>query len=355
MEKKCPKRLWGNWCVLVLGAMVSLIATTTEIQATEAQTASMDACLADLFNSAPDNMTIGEMRAHCTDEIQKVASSEESAEGIVNERLHIDQENILKPFTLMAHRQNYILLAAHNFVGYSEDEYVEASGDDGLIPDDTEVQFQLSIKMPLAVDLFGTDVDIFGAYTVRSFWQLFNSDETPGGRDISSPFRETNHEPEVWIQTDPDFSIFGFESVIAAFGFNHQSNGRSGTLSRSWNRLFADFVFQKGNFAFSFRPWYRIQEDREDDDNPDITDYLGHGDIHFAYKWDDHVFTLLSRNNIESGFSKGAIEAGWSFPLWGFPYLKGYLQYFSGYGESMIDYDRYVNRLGLGLILTDLL
>ncbi len=311
---------------------------------------SMESCLSEKIAKAPDDMTVGQMRAECNEEMGTVVKK-----GVVNQRVQIDRENILKPFTLMAHRQNYILLAAHNFSGYSNKEFIEAFGDDGYEADDTEVQFQLSIKMPLAVDMFDTDVDIFAAYTVRSFWQLFNDETTPGGTDISSPFRETNHEPEIWVQTNPDFDIFGFDLVNAAAGFVHQSNGRATTLSRSWNRVFANFIFQNGNLAVGIKPWFRIEEDSEDDDNPDIDDYLGHGQITLAYKWDDHVFTLMSRNNIESGFSEGALEAGWSFPLWGFPYLKGYVQWFSGYGESLIDYDNYVNRLGVGLILTDLL
>jgi phospholipase A1 len=61
----------------------------------------------------------------------------------------------------------------------------------------------------------------------------------------------------------------------------------------------------------------------------------------------------MSRNNLESGFSRGAVELGWSFPLGGYPYMKGYAQYFYGYGESLIDYDRITNRIGLGVSLTD--
>lgn len=318
----------------------------------------MENCLAELFATAPDDMTVGQMRSACSEKIAVVeepAAAAEEQPGVTAQRIRVDKDNILKPFTIMAHRQNYILLGAHNFAGYSADEYIEAFGDEGAIPDDTEVQFQISLKVPLGVDLFDTDVDIFAAYTMRSFWQLFNTGTTPSGRDISAPFRETNHEPEVWVQTHPDFELLGFKNALAAFGIVHQSNGRGGTLSRSWNRIYANLLFERGNLAIGLKPWYRIQEDAEDDDNPDITDYLGHYQIQLAYKWDEHVFTLMSRNNLESGFSQGAVEVGWSFPLFKFPYLKGYIQYFSGYGESLIDYDQYVNRIGAGLILTDLL
>ncbi|MCB1788057.1 MAG: phospholipase A, partial [Gammaproteobacteria bacterium] len=72
-----------------------------------------------------------------------------------------------------------------------------------------------------------------------------------------------------------------------------------------------------------------------------------------VHKRGQHVFSAMSRNNIESGFSRGAVELAWSFPLGDYPYLKGYVQYFSGYGESLIDYDQYVHRIGFGLALTD--
>jgi len=104
--------------------------------------------------------------------------------------------------------------------------------------------------------------------------------------------------------------------------------------------------------GFSFKPWFRISED-DSDDNPDITDYLGHYEIRAAYKWKEYVFSAMSRNNLESGFENGAVKLGWTFPLWNYPYLKGYVQYFTGYGESLIDYDQYVNRIGIGISLTD--
>lgn len=252
---------------------------------------------------------------------------------------------MLEPFTLMSHKPNYILVATHNFSGYGPTVYRQQTGDPGFDIDDTESQFQISIKKPLAVNLFDT-FDIYVAYTNRSFWQVYNGEE-------SRPFRETNHEPELWAQFNPNWEFLGSTNTANQIGVVHQSNGRSGVLSRSWSRIYANFVFEKDNFALAFKPWYRIPEDAADDDNPDIADHLGHYELRAAYKHGDYVFSAMSRNNLGSGFGKGAVELAWSFPLGDYRYMKGYLQYFNGHGESMIDYNRHVNRIGVGFALTD--
>jgi phospholipase A1 len=303
-------------------------------------------CMFSRMNEVSGETTINELRSLCEQEISTVTPIAEAGHvEPVAQRLAQDQDNILKPFTLMAHRPNYIMMAAHNTKGYNPDLYQLQFNDPTIETDHTEAQFQISIKTPLAIDFYNT-FDLYAAYTNRSFWQVYNNDR-------SSPFRETNHEPEAWLQFNPDWTLFGFTNTTNSLGINHQSNGRGGVLSRSWNRVFANFVIERGSLALAIKPWYRIKEDAEDDDNPDITDYLGHYEIRAGYKHQDHVFALMSRNNVESGFEKGALELSWSFPLWNYPYLKGYVQWFSGYGESMIDYNQYVNKIGFGVALTD--
>lgn len=303
-------------------------------------------CMTEMLEQVTDSMTIAELRLECQKQIQAGTYPEKSEQpDIISKRLEQDAENVLKPFTLMAHKPNYLLMGAHNTYGYSGELYQLQFDDPSLEGKDTEAQFQLSVKFPLAVNLFNT-FDIYGAYTNRSFWQLYS-------KDISAPFRETNHEPEGWVQFNPKWEFFGFTNTANVFGIVHQSNGQGGVLSRSWNRIYASFGVERGDLALSFKPWYRISEDEEDDDNADITDYLGHYEVRAAYKWKEHVFSAMSRNNIESGFENGAVELAWSFPLWNYPYLKGYVQYFTGYGESLIDYDQYVNRIGIGIALTD--
>jgi len=304
-------------------------------------------CMVESLQRVDDTMTIAELRLECQKKIHDHGGAIEgqTQESVVTERIREEDEHVLEPYTLMVHKPNYLLIASRNSVGYNAEPFKEQFDDPNYTLDDIEAKFQLSIKFPLLVNLYDR-ADIYAAYTNRSFWQVYNTKE-------SSPFRETNHEPEIWVQFHPDWEIFGFTNSWNSFGFNHQSNGRDGTLSRSWNRLFAWITFERDNLAFSIKPWYAIYDEDEDGDNPDITDYLGHYELSASYRLNENVFSVMSRNNLESGFKRGALELSWSFPLFNWPYLRGYVQYFTGYGESLIDYNQYTNTIGLGLSLTD--
>lgn len=330
---------------------LALLLIFSAIPAAQADTLSdYERCLLQTLRTGGDNLTMGQARAQCRKQNAVVEQAKEGKQAepgkLITEREEIDDSNVLKPFTLMAHKPNYFLAYAYNFAGYNADLFKQQYGNDDIEADNQEIQFQISIKTPLAMNLFDKQVSIWGAYTNRSFWQFYND-------EFSSPFRETNHEPEFWAQWDTDYDILGFEDGAVRVGIVHQSNGQGGVLSRSWNRIFGEFLLSKGNMLLSFKPWWRIPEDTADDDNSDITDFLGNYEIRLSYKYDEQVFSLMSRNNLQSGFQRGAVEAGWSFPIFDYPYIKGYIQYFCGYGESLIDYDHYVNRIGVGIILVD--
>ncbi|WP_295392491.1 phospholipase A [uncultured Thiodictyon sp.] len=210
--------------------------------------------------------------------------------------------------------------------------------------DPTEARFQLSFK----ARLWATDNRRFGvwvAYTQQSQWQVYNS-------ALSRPFRENNYEPEVLLSYRPNVEFGGFNWRLLNIGYNHQSNGRANPVSRSWNRIVAQFGIERGNFALLIRPWYRIPESGGRDDNPDILDYYGYGDLTAIYKWRDHSFQLMARGNPNT--SKGAAQFSWTTPPLLGP-LRGYVQAFTGYGDSLIDYNWKQNAIGIGVTLNDLL
>lgn len=260
-------------------------------------------------------------------------------QSALDERITIERDTRFRKFVLTPHKPNYILPLTHN------SKPNQAPFDplvDGIV-EETEFKFQLSIKFPIAEEIFGKNGTLYGAYTNLSFWQAYNADS-------SHPFRETNHEPELILGFANDWEIFGFENRLIFFGINHQSNGQSGSLSRSWNRLYAELIFQKDNFYLSLKPWIRIEPPDVRDDNPDILDYMGHGEIRGVYATNNHTVAVMLRNNFDSE-NRGAFELDWSFPM--SRRAKWFIQYFNGYGESLIDYNASVNRIGIGFALTD--
>ena len=87
-----------------------------------------------------------------------------------------------------------------------------------------------------------------------------------------------------------------------------------------------------------------------DNDNPDIADYMGYGDLKLLYRFNDRQnISTTMRYNPKTG--KGAVKAGYTFPLKG--KLKGYVQGFHGYGENLLDYNHKHNSIGFGLMFND--
>lgn len=206
---------------------------------------------------------------------------------------------------------------------------------------ETEVQFQIGAKH----DLFGTR--FYFAYTQISFWQAYDT-------KASSPFRDTNYNPEIfyrWREYD-----IGSLKVGGDLGFEHQSNGQRVELSRSWNLLYAAPWFRGERWLAYVKARYRIPEApkaypgaAEGDDNPDITDYLGYTDIHLYYMAPKQVLLHLTVRGYV-GTDKGNVSLNTSIPMPGDVAAFIVLRLFSGYGQSMMDYNKSINCVGIGLM-----
>lgn len=269
------------------------------------------------------------------------ASEQQTAEFSLSSHWEVGRENKRGIFAFRPHRPNYIIAnynSSPNNTPYLPFRRITPDGN-GL--SHGELVFQLGFKMKGAENLLDTPADLWFGYTQESFWQA-------GNHDASSPFRESNYQPEMMLVMPADFALLGMRARFVNFGLVHQSNGQTSTLSRSWNRVYAQLGLERGNFTVLARAWKRLNEDAATDDNPDINDFLGYGDLLGTYRRNGHEWSLLARRNFRTGH--GALQAGWAFPLAG--QLKGYVQLFTGYGQSLIDYKHAHKSLGLGLMVS---
>jgi phospholipase A1 len=273
-----------------------------------------------------------------------VTSSAEKTESeqpeFISPRLEEERQNANNRFVIIPYRRNYLLPITYNS-NINEEAWKVAYPGTGM--DKAEVKFQISMKAIIWQDVLGSDMNLWGAYTQTNWMQAYNT-------DASSPFRETDYEPELILSIPNDWYFLGVHNTRIDFHLNHQSNGTSEPLSRSWNRAIASALFEHKNFSLATSAWYRIPESSKDDDNPNIDKYMGNGQLEGVWKWPDYTLGFTFRNNLRSD-NKGAIQLDWTFPI--SQRFSGYIQYFNGYGESLIDYDESTNRIGIGVSLTD--
>ncbi|ATB70928.1 phospholipase A [Sulfurospirillum diekertiae] len=237
------------------------------------------------------------------------------------------QQMVTQSFDIAPYKMNYLLPITYDAVSHDNRDH-------------QETKFQVSFQKGLSDNLLGLHESFVVAYTQTSWWQTAAE---------SAPFRETNYQPELFMIM-PHFDQDSFIKAYQ-FGILHESNGQGGEKSRSWNRLYAKTFLQAGGLVIAPRIWYRIPENSATDDNPNIEDYLGYADLELTYPWKAQTFKLLIRNNLRSENNKGAVQGDWTFPLWEKD-LFGYVQLYSGYAESLIDYDKRSNRIGLGFALS---
>jgi outer membrane phospholipase A len=224
----------------------------------------------------------------------------------------------------------------------------------------TQVKFQFSFKYDLWPST--SHHTVYLAYTQKSLWDLY---------DTSSPFRESNYAPEIFYahyhsqlhgQPDPGCNLFS-----EAVGFEHESNGEAGDVSRSWNRAFVDGEAAcYGKLAYGLvgvRAWYPFGLA----ENKHIVKTQGYGELMLGVGV-DHVeshmnglISVVARKGTSHALRKGSltIDARWRptyqrliGKAWKFaPYL--WFQLFTGYGETLASYDRSTTSARLGIGFTD--
>lgn len=209
----------------------------------------------------------------------------------------------------------------------------------------TELKFQLSLKTKVAEDLFDTSADLWFGYTQESHWQVYNEDN-------SRPFRATDYQPEIFLTQPVTANLpFGGRMRMLGVGAIHHSNGQSDPISRSWNRAYLMAGAEWGKLSVVPRLWARVNNESDSsEDNSDIEDYMGYGDIKFLYDLPDQQ-SLSGTLRYNPSTNKGSAQIDYIYPL--SKNVNGYVQLFQGYGESIIDYNHENTSIGFGIVLND--
>lgn len=218
-----------------------------------------------------------------------------------------------------------------------QSENPDYSAEDPTDKNPFEAKFQLSFKTKVFQGLLFGKGDIWVAYTQKAHWQVYN-------KNISRAFREINYEPEIIFNYPLKVKFFNGHFRSAGIAINHESNGRDLPLSRSWNRVIFHLSYLNKNSEIMVRPWIRLPD--QDDENPEITRFVGKGDITYKLTRNFHEFYLISTHAFHK-FGRGNIQLNYVFPMKG--HLRGHVQFFDGYGETMIDYNHRQTTIGIGI------
>lgn len=225
-------------------------------------------------------------------------------------------------------------------------------GGDGGLNSKYQISFRYRLfdgKGALAARLPWID-NLYLSFSQTSLWDL---------NELSKPFKDTSYRPRLFFgDYDQVRLLDGRLRMGIELGAGHESNGKEGDASRSFNMLYARPTLTLGD-PDGLRAWLAplIHNYIAADENDDIADYRGYVDwmVGVGSKGGLDFFATL-RKGERSTF--GSVELNLSYPL---AKLSGgdltgwlMLQYFSGYGESLLDYNRKLDsqlRLGLAVAL----
>jgi len=274
--------------------------------------------------------------------------------GFTNDiRLQSDSDDD-SPERIRPFRKNYFLI-----VGNQSLSDLSPAAVNGTPNEDVELQFQLSVRTLLWGDICDSGSSLNFGYTNKSFWQIASS---------SAPFRTTDHMPELFLETP----LLRDKWVIRLAPFAHQSNGEGGDDSRSWNRyyleaiyhseeesasdrLFSSFVTKKTvphGWNVGLRIWdvWNVDEMH----NADILEYLGHFQLDGELRTTrirNSTFSTMIRNNLRFGSdNRTTIGLEWSLDF--IAETRFLVQFFSGYGLNLLDFDTHQQSIGIGFELS---
>ena len=226
------------------------------------------------------------------------------------------------------------------YFGLYKDNYFIVGTTPNHIPTklNSNVKFQISLGIRLTDAVLPWNSFIFLMYTQKTIWNVFQE---------SLPIKDINFNPGIgWSK--PFFNKDRYVGKLT-FMVEHESNGRDGPESRSWNRIsFSGSTVIDQWLMVHAKIWYPIVDSGN---NKDILKYCGIYQSGVVITTPDKKFAF--------GIT-WVKRGGWNFnfnTIWEFTWrvhkksnLNLFAQYYNGYGECLLNYNQFSSTLRVGLV-----
>lgn len=205
--------------------------------------------------------------------------------------------------------------------------------------DNSDVKFQISIAQRLTKSTLPFHTNLFLMYTQQVFWDVFKR---------SMPMHDFTFNPGIGL-SKPLFSkdrYIGKASLL----IEHMSNGRDSTLSRSWNRitLSASVMIDRWLMVHG-KIWIPIVDG---ENNRDILNYTGLWQSGVVVSTPNKRFfwgvTLTKRKGWNLNFNT-TVDFSWL--MWKKANQYFIIQYYNGYGENLLDYNKFKSMIRVGIVI----
>ncbi|MGQ4277408.1 phospholipase A [Pseudidiomarina sp. E22-M8] len=284
---------------------------------------------------------------------QGLSSEEFNEDDLVGRFWELEQKHKRGVFQLRTYRPNFLLPIHHSSNINTQPQSPTRGPSEPLESyKPNEVKLQISLRTKLFEDLLLPNADLWVSYSQVSLWQAWNSDD-------SSPFRSTNYNPEVFyiLPWTDEFDFIPGEARIrfAKVGFAHESNGQTKPDSRSWNYFHFGGAIEWGDVVWETTWKQRVNEVGDEDDNPDLVRFRGNFENKISWRNQSSTYSL-TRKTREFSWDRGSWQLDFTHPVNSNKPdgLRFYIQFFSGYGETLIDYNHRQNRIGIGFLLLNI-
>ena len=203
----------------------------------------------------------------------------------------------------------------------------------------SDVKFQISFRHRLTKSILPLHSHLFLQYSQKAIWNVFEE---------SLPFHDLNFNPGIGVQ-----NLVVYNGKLVGNGtimLEHESNGRDGEASRSWNKVSVSYAaIIDPRLEVYGKTWIPIIDGQQ---NKDILKYCGIFQVGSQFisadrRWVADV-TFVKRQGWNLNFNT-ILNVGFRFSKRDNQYLM--LHFYDGYGENLLDYNKYHCRLRIGILI----